>query len=142
MATTTTSSPRSRKAGTFTTTTARLRCPLALSTPVVLRASGPPGRGTFGPGPHPGREFRRTDRLLLRFEVYGTAADAAVASAKLLDRSGRERVELPVVPGNGQGKYDVELPLSFAAPGDYLVKFAATSGGEKIETLVPIRVIR
>ncbi len=115
---------------------------LGLSTPVVLRASGPSGRGTFGPSPYAGREFRRTDRLLVRFEVYGTAADAAVASAKFLDRTGRVRVELKAIPGSGQGKYDVELPLAFAAPGDYLVKLSVTSGEEKIETLVPIRVLR
>ncbi len=114
---------------------------LALSTPVVLRGTGPAGRRTFGPAPHPAREFVRTDRLLIRYEVYGSTADAAVASAKFLDRSGRVRLELSVTPGNGQGKYEVELPLSFAAPGDYLVKLGAMSGSEKIETLVPIRVV-
>jgi VWFA-related protein len=115
---------------------------LALSTPIVLRAAGPAGRRVFGPAPHPGREFVRTDRLLIRFDVYGTAAATASVSAKFLDRTGRVRSDLAVVSGNGQSKYDLELPLSFAASGDYLVKLVAASGSESVETLVPIRIVR
>jgi VWFA-related protein len=117
------------------------RATLALSTPVVLRGVGPGGRRGFGPAPHPGREFVRTDRLLIRFEVYGAAADAADVSAKFLDRTGRVRSDLAVSSGSGSGKYDVHLPLSFAAPGDYLVKVVAASGSDAIEALVPIRVV-
>jgi VWFA-related protein len=75
---------------------------LALSTPVVLRGTGPAGRRVFGPAPHPGREFVRTDRLLIRFDVYGTAAGAAAVSAKFLDRTGRARADLTVRPGAEQ----------------------------------------
>jgi hypothetical protein len=114
---------------------------LALSTPVVFRGTGS-GRRAFGPAPHPGREFVRTDRLLILFDIYGTAAAAAGVSAKFLDRTGRVRTDLTVVPGNEQGKYSVELPLSFAASGDYLVKLVVAGGDESVETLVPIRIVR
>jgi VWFA-related protein len=114
---------------------------LALSTPVILRGTGPAGRRVFGPAPHPGREFVRTDRLMIRFEVYGAATATAEVSAKFLDRTGRVRSELAVSPGGGSGKYDIELPLSFAAPGDYLIALGVASGDGKIETLVPIRVL-
>ena len=108
---------------------------------VILRGTGPAGRRVFGPAPHPGREFVRTDRLMIRFEVYGAATATAEVSAKFLDRTGRVRSELAVSPGGGSGKYDIVLPLSFAAPGDYLIALGVASGDGKIETLVPIRVL-
>ncbi|MGH9314641.1 MAG: hypothetical protein ACRD1S_15770, partial [Vicinamibacterales bacterium] len=103
---------------------------------------GAAGRSAAPRAPQPGREFIRTERLLLRFAVYGAEAGAAVASAKFLDRNGQVRVVLPVTPAAGEdATHEVDLPLSFAAPGDYLVAIAATSGSDTVETLVPIRVL-
>jgi VWFA-related protein len=117
---------------------------LALGTPVVTTMTAPAARrGPAGP-PLPRREFLRTDRLLVTFEVHGAAAAAATVSAKLLDRTGRARVDLtvtPAGPAEARGLFQIDLPLSFAAPADYLIAIAASSGDAKAETLVPIRVL-
>jgi hypothetical protein len=117
---------------------------LALSTPVVQRARTEAERralGTsFAPTPFPGREFLRTDRLLIRFQLYGSVS--AVVSAAFLDRTGRVRAAVPVGPaGDNAGAYQIDLPLTFAAPGEYLIAIAAANGVEKAETLVPLRVV-
>jgi VWFA-related protein len=116
---------------------------LALGTPVVTTvAARAADRGPAGP-PLARREFFRTDRLLVTFEVHGAAAPSATVSAKLLDRTGRERVNLTVKPAGpaAGGPFQIDLPLSFAAPADYLIVIAASSGEAKAETLVPIRVL-
>jgi VWFA-related protein len=117
---------------------------LALGTPVVTTVTTPAARrGPAGP-PLPGREFSRADRLLVTFEVHGAAAAAATVSAKLLDRTGSARVDLPVTPAGpaaAGGPFQIDLPLSFAAPADYLIAIAASSGDAKAEALVPIRVL-
>ena len=116
---------------------------LGLSTPVVLRASGPSGRGTFGPSPYAGTGVPSNGSAAAPFRGVRYAQPMPRSRRRnSCDRTGRVRVELKAIPGSGQGKYDVELPLAFAAPGDYLVKLSVTSGEEKIETLVPIRVLR
>jgi hypothetical protein len=46
----------------------------------------------------------------------------------------------PAGPAAG-GPFQIDLPLSFAAPADYLIVIAASSGEAKAETLVPIRVL-
>jgi hypothetical protein len=117
---------------------------LTLSTPVVLRARSEAERRALGgasaAAPFAGREFFRTDRLIIRFQLYGTAS--GIVTASFLDRTGRVRATLPVGPaGDRAGTYEVDLPLSFAAPGEYLVAIAAASGEQKAETLVPLRVL-
>ena len=117
---------------------------LALGTPVVTTVAAQAARRIAGGPPVPGREFLRTDRLLVTFEVHGAAAAAATVSAKLLDRTGRARVDLtvtPAGPAGAGGPFQIDLPLSFAAPADYLIAIAASSGDAKAETLVPIRVL-
>jgi hypothetical protein len=117
---------------------------LALGTPVVTTVAPQGARRGAGGTPLPGREFSRSDRLLVTFEVHGAAAAAATVSARLLDRTGRARVDLtvtPAGPANAGGPFQIDLPLSFAAPADYLIVIAASSGEAKAETLVPIRVL-
>jgi hypothetical protein len=117
---------------------------LALSTPVVLRTRTEAERRALGASspaaPFPGREFLRTDRLIIRFQLYGAAS--ASVSAALLDRTGRVRTAVPVGPaGDAAGTYQIDLPLTFAAPGEYLVAITAANSAEKSEALVPLRVL-
>jgi VWFA-related protein len=117
---------------------------LALGTPVVTTVAPQAARRASGGTPLPGREFSRSDRLLVTFEVHGAAAAAATVSARLLDRTGRARVDLtvtPAGPANGGGPFQIDLPLSFAAPADYLIEIAASSGDAKAGAFVPIRVV-
>jgi hypothetical protein len=82
--------------------------------------------------PTPEREFRRTDRVLVRM-VAGQTADATPKPdivATLLSRDGHELVKLAVNAGRAPGVVQTELPLANLAPGEYVVRlgFAADSG--------------
>ncbi len=83
-----------------------------------------------------GREFYRNDRLFVRFPVYG---GEAAATARLLNRRGAELRALTVAPV-GNGMYQLDLPLSASAPGEYVIAIEARRGNESVRTLVPIRV--
>jgi len=87
--------------------------------------------------PEVGREFDRSDRLFVRFPVYG--GPEAAATARLLNRRGKELRELPVVLIR-EGLYQLDLPLSVSARGDYLIAIEAARGAESVRTLVPVRV--
>jgi VWFA-related protein len=78
------------------------------------------------------REFLRTDRLLIRFDVYG--ADAPVAS--LLNRAGQKMTDLPITPAAAGGTHQIELSLGSVPPGEYLVELTLGSTKE----LVPLKV--
>jgi hypothetical protein len=81
------------------------------------------------------REFSRTERLLVRFGVYG--AGAAAASAKLLNRTGERMADLPVEPSPlGGAMRQLNVPLAALAPGEYLIEITAGSARQ----LVAIRV--
>ncbi len=111
---------------------------LAIGSPVVLRArTARDARDLAQLHPEVGRTFDRTDRLFIRFPVYG-GRDASV-SAHLLNGKGTELRPLPLQDLAG-GVYQVDLPLSVSARGDYLVAMEATRGTESVRALVPVRV--
>jgi VWFA-related protein len=121
------------------------RTRLALSSPAVLRARNPIElralRGDKDATPFAGREFTRTDRLFIRFAVYGDAASRAVVSARILSRAGAPLLLLtvtgPTSPGDG---YEIDLPLASVARGDYLVELVASAGDDRSEILIPFRI--
>lgn len=78
------------------------------------------------------RDFLRTDRLLIRFDVYGTNAPVAV----LLNRAGQKMTDLPVTPAAVGGTHQIDLGLSSVAPGEYLVELTVGSTKE----LIPLKV--
>lgn len=117
---------------------------LALSSPVVLRARNLAEARTIAAtpdaAPFAAREFVRTDRLFVRFVVY--AAAQAIASAHLLSRAGAPLAELAVTARPGiEGGYQIDLPLSSTARGDYLLAVEAVDGAQKARALVPLRVV-
>jgi len=84
------------------------------------------------------RQFSRTDRLLIRFEVYG--APTAV-SARLLNRGGDAMTPLPVdISGPRPGEYVMDFPLATLARGDYVVEITAKGETGEAKELIPIRV--
>jgi VWFA-related protein len=98
-----------------------------------------------GPGamPFPGREFVRTDRLVIQFEVQGAAAPAAKVSARIISQWGKDLAELPLSPrAAGDGPYELELPLSSVARGEFLIAISAGAGADSAHAYVPIRVTR
>lgn len=82
-----------------------------------------------------GREFRRTERLLVRFEVFGAGAPEPVA--RLLNRDGDPLMDLPVEPSVADGEgYQADVRLAPLAAGEYLIELEAGDVSE----LVAIRV--
>lgn len=90
--------------------------------------------------PTPGREFSRTDRLLIRFQAYAPGGAAPTLTASLLNRAGQSMATLPISAGQN-GLQQIDLPLATFPVGEYLVKVEATSGASKASTLVAFRVV-
>jgi VWFA-related protein len=78
------------------------------------------------------RDFLRTDRLLIRFDVYGADAPAAT----LLNRNGQKMADIPVAAATVGGTHQVDLGLGSIPPGEYLVEISAGSTKE----LIPMKV--
>lgn len=119
---------------------------LAISTPIVLRTQSPVEFRDLGtssdPAPFAGREFVRTDRLLIRFAIYEAGDRAVEPAVRLLSRRGRVLTALSAAPLAGDpGVHQIDLPLSFAAPGDYVVSIAVQRGDERVESLVALRIV-
>jgi VWFA-related protein len=120
---------------------------LSISTPALFRTQNALEYRTLDRGPSarafPGREFARSDRLLIRFLVHGSAAAAAPVTAKILSQWGKDLAELPLTrPPQQASSYEIDLPLSTIARGEYLISVTAGAGAERVRAFVPIRVSR
>jgi VWFA-related protein len=82
--------------------------------------------------PTASREFLRTDRLLIRFDAYGSEPPAAA----LLNRAGQKMTDVPVAPAAAGGTHQIDLGLGSIAPGEYLIEL--TVG--KTKELIPLRI--
>lgn len=92
-----------------------------------------------GAAPSASREFRRTERLLLRFPVY--AEGAVTAHARLLGPDGRFLRELVVDPGpGGDGQFQIDLPLASFAQGRYAVEIVSAARAGEARDLLPFTV--
>jgi hypothetical protein len=118
-----------------------------LSTPAVLRARTPREFQAItrdpDPIPTPLREFRRTDRLLIRFfaNVPGGASSADV-STRLLNRVGQKMVDLTAsAPAEPSQPYQIDLPLAGLSPGEYVIEIRAKGVSGESTELVAIKVI-
>jgi VWFA-related protein len=118
---------------------------VALSTPSVYRSANAREFNALlanpSPVPTPGREFRRTERLIVRFDVYAQGSELPVVSARVLNRMGKGMADLPVrAPRPPGAYYQLDLPLAGFAAGEYLIEVkAAGTGGEAVE-LVPVKI--
>ncbi|MDH4065825.1 MAG: VWA domain-containing protein, partial [Acidobacteriota bacterium] len=94
------------------------------------------------PVPTATREFRRTDRLVVRFGAFGKPTGALVLGARLLNRQGQKMADLPVAtPPAEANRHQVDLPLSSLAAGEYLLEVSAGADGQDAATeLVAFRV--
>ncbi len=117
---------------------------VGLSTPSVLRARTPAETQTIlnDPNAVPAvtREFRRTERLIVRAQAYGPGTEIPVVTARLLNRIGVAMQELPVTTDQASGTAQVDLPLAGVAPGEYLLELRATGQGGEAKQLVAFKV--
>ena len=86
--------------------------------------------------PVAGREFSRTERLLIRFDVYASATPTAV----LLNRGGQKMADVPVAPATAGGTHQIDLGLASVAVGEYLIEITATGATGEAKALVPVRI--
>jgi hypothetical protein len=118
-----------------------------LSTPAVLRARTPREFQAItrdaDPVPTSLREFRRTDRLLIRFfAVVPGGASSAQISVRLLNRVGQKMVDLAAAAPDDPAKpHQVDLPLAGFSPGEYVIEIQAKGVSGEATELIAIKVI-
>jgi len=90
--------------------------------------------------PIPGREFRRTEHLMLRVPAFDPSGSPVRVSAKLTNTVGTTLLELPPSgqPSGSVSQFD--LVLARFAPGEYAFELAAESGSGKSRQLVRFRI--
>ncbi|HEY3382374.1 MAG TPA: VWA domain-containing protein [Vicinamibacterales bacterium] len=118
---------------------------IALSTPSVLRAGNALEYRALVANPDSvptaGREFRRTERLLIRFDAFAPGNETPVVTARVLNRVGNGMADLLVKAPEAAGKpYQVDLPLAGFAAGEYLVEVKAKGVEGEAKELVPLRI--
>jgi VWFA-related protein len=118
---------------------------VGLSTPGVLRARTSAEAQTILKDPNAvpvvAREFRRTERLIVRTQAYGPGTEIPAVTAKLLNRVGTSMLDLPITLDQATGMAQVDLPLSGIAPGEYLLDIRATGQGGEAKQLVAFKVV-
>lgn len=118
---------------------------VALSTPVVLRAASTLEyrslRDQPDAVPFVGREFRRTDRLLIRVSGYAPGDASPALAAELLNRGGQPMSDLPMSPyAAADGVYQIDLPLAGLAPGEYLIAITARASDGEARELIAFKL--
>jgi hypothetical protein len=99
-------------------------------------------RGTTDATPYAGKDFERTDHLIVRFSITGKAVEGATVTAHLLGRRGDSLASLPFAAVAGQKNvYEIDLPIGSIARGEYLIAIDATHDADHARTLVPFRAI-
>ena len=114
----------------------------AVGTPEILRARNAREFRTLDAEaavPVASREFRRTERLLIRFQAYGPDG-ATTVTARLLGRMGHPIRELDVSSAATSGDSAIDLPLASFANGEYTIEVTATSGARGATDRVTFRV--
>jgi VWFA-related protein len=86
--------------------------------------------------PVAGREFSRTERLLIRFDVYGGAQPSAV----LMNREGKKMADLTVTPAAAGGTHQIDMGLNTIPAGEYLIEITAKGGTGDVTELIAVRV--
>jgi hypothetical protein len=115
---------------------------VAMTSPALYRARTPLELRALvaatDPTPFAGRQFERTDRVLVRFALTGPGAADATVTAHLLSKTGGALAALPLK--NGAAGYELDLPLASIAHGDYVISFDASHGADQARQLLSFRV--
>jgi VWFA-related protein len=117
---------------------------VALSTPRVYRTRTVREFQTLAADasamPHAGREFSRTERLLIRFDSYGPGTEEPAVTAVLMNRAGQKMSDVQIAPGTAGATHQIDLGLASIPAGEYLVEITATGTGGEAKELVPFRL--
>ncbi len=94
------------------------------------------------PVPVANREFRRTDRLIVRYEVSGPSAQPPTHECRLLNRTGQAMTTLPVQPApNREGILQIDLPLSALPTGEYVLELKSATSDSEAKQYLGFRVV-
>jgi VWFA-related protein len=118
---------------------------VTMSTPRLYRARTLPELRTITADPNAvpaaGREFSRTDRVLIRISAYGPGSERPEATAVLLNRGGTKISDVPIAPSAVAGTtHEITLGLATIPAGEYLVEVTAKGASGETKTLIPFRV--
>jgi VWFA-related protein len=97
-------------------------------------------RASQAPMPAATRSFSRSERLLMRFEIYGPADPAPTVAMRLLNNQGNSMAAFPAPAKSPAGPYESEFGLSSFPPGEYLIEITVTQGAKTARRLFAIRV--
>ena len=86
--------------------------------------------------PSTGREFRRTERLLVRFEAYAPGTSVPDIKARLLNRGGDPMYPLDIQPAADGHPYQVDLMPVSLPPGEYVIELQASTPESETTQLV------
>jgi len=90
--------------------------------------------------PTASREFRRTERMVVRVSTYSPGSTPMTVTARMLNRQGDKLVDVPVTTTGGQ-PHLIDLPLAAFAPGEYLLELSGTlEGQDPVTDLIAFRV--
>src|SRR4029450_11134112 len=100
----------------------------AITTPRVYRARTVREFQTLAAdtaaAPLAGREFSRTERLLIRFDAYAAGAEQGPATGVLLNRDGKKMSDVPVTAAQAGGTHQINLSLAVIPAGEYLLEIS------------------
>lgn len=97
--------------------------------------------GDLNAAPLPGREFRRTETLLLRVPTFDASGSKVTVSARLLNPVGSTLAELTPLPtDNPAALSQFDLSLARFAPGEYSIEIAAESASGVARELIRLRI--
>jgi hypothetical protein len=90
--------------------------------------------------PTASREFRRTDRLVVRAEAYAPGNQTATFVARLLNKQGVKLADVPVTSNAGEAPL-IDLSLAALAPSEYILELSAAAEGQQpLKELIAFRV--
>jgi VWFA-related protein len=87
------------------------------------------------------REFSRTERLLIRFDVYAPGSEKPTPTATVLSRNGQKVADAVVANATAGGTHQIDLGLNTMAAGEYVLEISVKgTGGEDVKEYVAFRV--
>lgn len=88
--------------------------------------------------PDPSRQFRRTERLVIRVPAYAEGNPVPV-TARLLNRLAQPMLEIGALPAAG-GVTQFDLPLAPLAPGEYYLLFTVKGPTGPVDQRISFRI--
>jgi hypothetical protein len=91
--------------------------------------------------PLPTRDFRRTDRVLLRVPTFDPSGAEVQVSVKLMNRVGSLLEDVTPMPDDAALKMaQFDLPLAKFAPGEYAIEITAQSSAGSSRELIRLHI--